>query len=196
MKKTLCLILFLILCTSCNKNEREITIYGEIHAEKQIYDREIDIIDEFYKKGGRTLFLEAGYCMGKMMNLWMESESDEIFEFLFELYEGTPFGNKEYFDYYKSIKEKFPELRFIGTDIEHGYGNKDKIKVFEDYFFENIYPALDDNEKMLADKSIAQGKECYTCPTPYETLSMREIMMGTNMIDAIQRTNEDIIGAS
>ena len=194
MKKILYLLIISLFFISCGKKEREITIYGEIHAEKEIYDREIEIIDEFYKKGGRTLFLEGGYCQGEILNTWMESDNDEGLDLIFKTYEGTPLSSEVYYDYYKTIKEKFPEIRFIGTDIEHVYGNKEKIEMFENYFFKNIYPDLDDDEKALADKSIAQGKECYECPSPDDMLSMRELMMGANMIDAIQRTSEDIIG--
>lgn len=194
MKKILYLIIISLFFISCGKKERKITLYGEIHAEKEIYDREIEIIDEFYKNGGRTLFLEAGYCQGEILNSWMESDNDEGLDLIFKIYEGTTLSSEVYYDYYKTIKEKFPEIRFIGTDIEHVYGNKDKIEMFEDYFFKNIYPDLDDDEKALADKSIAQGKECYAHRTNYNILSARELMMGPNMIDAIKRTDENIIG--
>lgn len=194
MKKILYLLIISLFFISCAKKEREITLYGEIHAEKEIYDREIEIIDEFYKNGGRTLFLEGGYCQGEIFNAWMESDNDEGLDLIFKIYEGTPLSSEVYYDYYKTIKEKFPEIRFIGTDIEHVYGNKDKIEMFEDYFFKNIYPDLDDDEKALADKSIAQGKECYSHRTNYNILSARELMMGPNMIDAIKRTDENIIG--
>lgn len=194
MKKILYLLIISLFFISCGKKEREITLYGEIHAEKEIYDREIEIIDEFYKNGGRTLFLEGGYCQGEIFNAWMESDNDEGLDLIFKIYEGTPLSSEVYYNYYKTIKEKFPEIRFIGTDIEHVYGNKDKIEMFEYYFFKNIYTDLDDDEKALADKSIAQGKECYAHRKNYDILSARELMMGPNMIDAIKRTDENIIG--
>ena len=98
-----------------------IYLYGETHSNEYIQKRELEIWGDFYKEGMRDLFGEYPYYDAKLLNMWMQAEDDEILYMLWKNWSGTNGGEIETYNFFKSIKEKYPETVFHGTDIGHDY---------------------------------------------------------------------------
>ena len=69
----------------------------------------------------RDLFIEVPSYTAQFMNLWMKAEDDAILSRLFEDLEGTLMHDQKIWDFYKSIKEQYPETVFHGFDVGHQY---------------------------------------------------------------------------
>ncbi|OQC11324.1 MAG: hypothetical protein BWX74_00129 [Tenericutes bacterium ADurb.Bin087] len=165
-----------------------IYLYGEVHADKKINDKELALWDEFYHhKGMRHLFIEAAYFDAAIMNLWMQDEDDSRFEFLYEGWEGTLSYNKETRDFYFVFKERYPETIFHGTDVGHQHERAGAY--YLDYLIEN--GMQDTEEYTLTLESIAQGEQFLQSAD----MKYRESKMVSNFIrefDAL--TDEKIMG--
>ena len=69
----------------------------------------------------RDLLIEVPSYTAQFMNLWMKAEDDAILSRLFEDLEGTLMHDQKIWDFYKSIKEQYPETVFHGFDVGHQY---------------------------------------------------------------------------
>ena len=68
--------------TSCG----QIYLYGELHCEEKIMERQLELwYNHYHKENLRHLFLEHCYCTTKFLNIWMRSESDNVLEMLYEI---------------------------------------------------------------------------------------------------------------
>ncbi len=116
---------FLLLAAACGEDnevqenaESKIYLYGEAHADEEIIEKEYELWhDYYYNHGMRHLFIEASYFTVHYMNEWMKSETDEIFEDIYEEWGGTPAHNEHTYNFYMRIKEECPETVFHGHDI-------------------------------------------------------------------------------
>ncbi len=99
----------------------EIYLYGESHSNPGIEEKELEIWGKYYAAGMRDLFVEYSYADGQFLNLWMQSDNDDLLEQLFEDWKGTAGGQENNKKFLKKIKEDYPQTVFHGTDIEHMY---------------------------------------------------------------------------
>lgn len=100
----------------------EIYLYGEAHAVPVILDKELELWNEYYhEEGMRDLFVELPYYHAEFLNIWMQSDSDDILDELWEELKGTYGGESVAKDFYRSIKKDCPETIFHGTDVGHLY---------------------------------------------------------------------------
>ena len=98
-----------------------IYLYGEYHSDKSYLDRELALWGAFYQQGMRDLLTEDGYCDTALLNRWMQAEDDEILLRLYDNDEGTQSHSTLMLDFYRTIKENYPETVFHSFDVEHQY---------------------------------------------------------------------------
>ncbi|HHV30087.1 hypothetical protein [Acetivibrio mesophilus] len=161
------MLILLMTFTACSKNSdstvedksaKQIYLYGERHGVEKILDKEFDLWCEYYNnKNMRHLFVELSYYTAEFLNLWMESDSDDILDEIYNDWIGTASHNPYTKEFYKNIKSKCPETIFHGTDVGHQYDSTGKR--FLKYLEENN---LKDTEQYkLAQEAIEQGKYFY-----------------------------------
>lgn len=134
-----CFILIAFLVSSCINNPEPndselqsqasgmIYLYGEQHGVAKIYNKEFELWYEYYHdKNMRHLFIEMPYYTAEFLNLWMQSDDDNIFEEIYMDWEGTATYNPYVKDFYKRIKDECPETVFHGTDEGHQYDSTGK----------------------------------------------------------------------
>ncbi|MEK4003634.1 hypothetical protein [Paenibacillus sp. FSL H3-0333] len=99
----------------------QIYLYGESHGVAKIMDKEYEAWSDYYhNKGMRHLFVEQSYYAAEYLNLWMQSDNDDILEELYQDWEGTQ-GHIPYTKtFFRKIKSGCPDTIFHGTDIGHG----------------------------------------------------------------------------
>jgi len=165
-----------------------IYLYGEAHAVEKILKKEIEIWGDFYNNQRlRHLFLEAPYYTAELFNIWMNSEDDEILDIIFEGWKGTA-GYKPFVkDFYKEIKNRYPETIFHGTDVGHQY--KTTGKYFLDYLSQRN---MENSEQYyIAKEVIEQGKYYYK----RKNNVYRELMLAANFVREFNKlNNESIMG--
>lgn len=171
------------------QNKSKIYIYGEQHAVKSILDKEIEIWDSFYKTHNfKHLFLELPYYTAELLNIWMNSETDQILYTVYESWEGSLFHNPLMKDFFIEIKNEYPETIFHGTDIGHQYNTVGK------YYLEYLseHNLKDTEEYFLAKENIEQGEYYYS---HVNNSAYREIMMVANFIREFNNLkSENIMG--
>lgn len=200
MKKIWLAILICLMTVACGQPKREVVLYSEIHSTDRMREMELEVIKEFYNKGGRLLLLERGFCRGELFNHWADTGNEQSLRLAL-----SP-TNTEYEEldndikFYKKILEICPDLRFYGVDIEHQYID------FEDYFMDNVYSKLNEDKKAKADKSIEQinkinnadFSDLYYNKSDHDDYvdldAYREEMMAENALEIINNTSEEIIG--
>lgn len=168
--------------------EVKIYLYGEHHAVEWILKEEIELWRNHYTDENiRHLFIEYPYYTAEFLNIWMQSESDEILDQIHMDAEGTAAYGPYVRQFFKTIKEEFPGTVFHGTDVGHQYLTTGKR--FLDYLKKN---GLEDSEKYsLAEEAIMQGKYYYT----YSDGAYRENKMVDNFIREFENLDaQSIVG--
>ncbi len=181
----ICLLSFLIY-ENIQKNPK-IYLYGEVHADPLMMEKELELWEKSYKEEGmRNLFLEMSYCDAQLLNIWMKEDSDIILMQIYDNLEGTLAHNDYWLGFYKYIKVNLPETIFYGNDVVHqkktaeiylGYLEKNGMENSEEYktALGNIeqgqfYKINDDSEK----KQSVYGEN--------ENIVYRENMLTENFI--------------
>jgi len=96
------------------KSMGQIYLYGEVHCDEKIMERQLEIWHEHYHNEGlRYLFLEHCFCVVEFLNIWMRANSNEILEMLYEVALAPDFPYIK--DWFKTIKNNCPETVFSGT---------------------------------------------------------------------------------
>lgn len=136
----------------------QIYLYGEYHGQELILQKEAELWYEYYHDEGlRHLFVELPYYTAEFMNRWMESESDEILDALYEDWKGSSLQDPYIKAFYQRIKRQCPETVFHGTDVGHQYDTTGER--FLDYLRQN---QLENSEQYrLAQEAIEQGRYYY-----------------------------------
>ncbi|WP_406242448.1 hypothetical protein ACF3M2_19735 [Tissierella carlieri] len=136
----------------------QIYLYGEHHGVEKILEKELELWNKYYHKDNmRHLFVEYPYYSAGFLNLWMQSDSDDILEELYKDWEGTASQNPYIKEFYKKIKSECPETIFHGTDVGHQHHTTGRR--FLKYLEENN---LESSEQyLLAQEAIEQGKYYY-----------------------------------
>ncbi|WP_019909459.1 hypothetical protein [Paenibacillus sp. HW567] len=99
-----------------------IYLYGEAHGVAKILDKEYALWSKYYhNEGMRHLFVELPFFTAEYLNLWMQSDNDDILEELYDDWEGTAIHNPYTKAFYQKIKRECPETIFHGTDVGHQY---------------------------------------------------------------------------
>jgi|GEM_PF-162959 len=201
---TLVMILFLFSCSN-NSNgfdgtnqsdiiavEQEyigqIYLYGEQHGDDNIIEREFELwYDYYYNHGMRHLFIESSYYSAEFLNVWMQSDKDEILDELFVDLKGTSWENPIYREFFEKVKLECPETVFHGTDVGHQYTTTGKR--YLKFLQENNL--VDSEQYEIAKEVIEQGEIFYKD----RSAVYRENMMVENFIRELDTlTNENIMG--
>ena len=137
----------------------QIFLYGEEHAAEAILKKEFELWSTYYHDDGmRDLFVELPYYSAEFLNLWMQSDRDDILDQLYQDWEGTAIHSQDVIDFYKQIKRECPETIFHGTDVGHQYHTTGKR--YLTYLRENGQG--DGSEQYrLAQEAIEQGQYYY-----------------------------------
>lgn len=173
---------------SSDKSTGQIYLYGEHHGVEKILKKELELWGKYYAdENMRHLFIESPYYTAELLNLWMQSDSDDILEEIYYDWKGTAAYNPYIKEFYKEIKTKYPETIFHGTDVGHQYNTTGKR--FLNYLEEND---LESSEKyLLAQEAIEQGKYYYDNSDNI----YRENKMVENFIREFEKLkNENIMG--
>ena len=134
-----------------------IYLYGEMHADDACLEKELALWGAFYAEGARDLFMEYPCYAADYFNQWMRADSDDILHKLYDEVEGTQAHSPNVLEFFKSIKEKYPETVFHGTDVGHFYWT-----MGERYLAELEAAGRKDSEAYtVAQEIIAQGKVYY-----------------------------------
>lgn len=154
---------------------KQIYLYGEVHSAEIMLEKEFQLWDSYYHKAGmRDLFIEMPYYTAEFLNLWMQSDNDDILNQLFKDLEGTAAYFEATEKFYRKIKESCPETVFHGTDVGHQYASTGKR--FLEYLQSE---GLEGSESYaLAQQAIEQGRYYYE----YSDDLYRENTMTENFI--------------
>lgn len=189
----LALVVVLVACGSSSLSKTantsgHIYLYGEIHAEAKIMDKEFELWSDYYQNEGmRHLFIEHPYYTAEYLNLWMQADNDDILEAIYEDWEGTAAHTPLTKTFFKKIKRECPETIFHGTDVGHQYDSTGKR--FLSYLEAN--DLTESEQYTLTTEAIQQSRTYYkTNDDVY-----RENKMTENFIRAFERLgSEDIMG--
>lgn len=163
-------LILVILLTACTKDlvdtdtaiensSGQIYLYGEIHGNKLIYEKELEVWKSCYdEQGMRHLFVELPYYTAEFLNLWIKTEDDTILNQLYQDWNGTAVHTEDTLDFYKEIKKQCPETIFHGTDVGHQY-----FSTGERYLqYLSNKGMVESEQYTLAEENIKQGKEFYS----------------------------------
>ena len=166
----------------------QIFLYGEEHASKELLAKEFELWNTYYTDHGmRDLFVELPYYSAEFLNLWMQSDDDDILDQLYQDWDGTAIHSQDTIDFYKQIKRECPETIFHGTDVGHQYQTTGERYLA--YLREN---GQDSSEQYrLAKENMQQGQYYYQ----HADGAYRENKMVENFIRVLDRCNgEDVMG--
>ncbi|OMD97684.1 hypothetical protein BSK64_28265 [Paenibacillus odorifer] len=165
-----------------------IYLYGEAHGVAKILDKEYKLWSQYYhNEGMRHLFVELPYFTAEYLNLWMQSDNDDILEEIYDDWERTRSHNPDVKEFYKKIKSECPETIFHGTDIGHQYETTGSR-----YLSYLVANDLGESEKYtLSMEAIRQGRVFYS----KEDGVYREDTMTENFIREFEKLgNESVMG--
>lgn len=167
----------------------QIYLYGEEHAVKSVLNEELDLWNAYYRDNGmRHLFVELPYYSAELLNVWMQSENDEILDLLYQDWEGTAMHSPDVIDFYKQIKNDCPETVFHGVDVGHQYDTTGARYIL--FLHESGYDETSELYRR-AETVIAQGQQYYQ----EEDSVYRENMMTENFIWEYDRLDgADVMG--
>lgn len=165
-----------------------IYLYGEIHAEAKIMDKEFELWSDYYQNEGmRHLFVEHPYYTAEYLNLWMQADNDDILEAIYKDWEGTAAHTPHTKTFFKKIKKECPETIFHGTDVGHQYDSTG-IR-FLSYLEAN--DLTESEQYTLTTEAIQQGRLYYS----KEDDVYRENKMTENFIREFEKLGgESIMG--
>lgn len=165
-----------------------IYLYGEAHGVAEILDKEFELWSQYYhNEGMRHLFVELSYFTAEYLNVWMQSDNDDILDEIYEDWKGTRSYNPDTRNFYKQIKSECPETIFHGTDVGHQYDSTGSR--FLAYLEAN---GLTKTEYALTKEAIEQGRLYYK---KYYEGEYRENKMTENFIREFDILgNESIMG--
>lgn len=163
-------LILTVLLTACTKepadnvveeSSGQIYLYGELHGNKLIYEKELEIWKSYYdNQGMRHLFVEVPYYTAEFLNLWMAAGDDTILNELYQDWEGTAIHIEDTLDFFKEIKQQCPETIFHGTDVGHQYYSTGER--YLTYLKDN--DMADSEQYALTEENIKQGKQYYAAP--------------------------------
>ena len=173
---------------SPSQSSGQIYLYGEMHGVDKILDKEFELWHEYYNNQDmRHLFVELPYYTAELLNIWMQSDNNDILDAIYSDWVGTASYNPNVKEFYEKIKSQCPETIFHGTDVGHQCDTTGER--FLKYLQSNN---LEDSEQYLLTKeAIEQGKYYYG----HSDDVYRENMMVENFIREFDKlSGEGIMG--
>lgn len=166
----------------------QIYLYGEQHSVEKILDREFELWNEdYHNKSMRHLFIEFPYYTAQFLNIWMQSDNDDIFDQIYADWNGTAAHSPYVKAFYQKIKSACPKTIFHGTDVGHQYDTTGK-RYLEYLEMHNQKGSV---QYLLAQEDIEQGKRYYG---HYDDV-YRENKMAENFIRAFNSLKgESVMG--
>lgn len=165
----------------------QIYLYGEQHGSQAIMEKETELWQDHYDEGMRHLFVEYPSYTAGFLNLWMQSDGDELLDEIYSDWEGTAAHNPYIKDFFRSIKRECPETVFHGTDVGHQYDTTGAR------FLEHLESigGKDGEQYRLTQETIEQGKHYYDTGDDL----YRENKMAENFVREYDKLNgESIMG--
>ena len=198
MKRKIILVIMFIMISgllACSKKVEQsemsaettkIYLYGEAHGIAKILDKELALWKDYYQNQGmRHLFMELPYFTAEYLNVWMQSDNDDILEQIFLDTAGTAGNAPEVKEFYKLIKSECPETVFHGTDVGHQY---DTIGELFLTYLQN--QNMQDSETYkLTQEAIKQGELYYS----HNKEDYRENTMAKNFIREFEQLKDESI---
>lgn len=136
----------------------KIFLYGEQHGVEKILDKEFELWYGYYhNEDMRHLFVEYPYYTAEFLNIWMQSDSDDILDAIYHDWTGTAVHTPFTLDFFKQIKSECPETIFHGTDVGHQYQTTGER--FLKYLETNNLKGS--GQYVLAQEAIEQGRYYY-----------------------------------
>lgn len=171
--------------------QAKIFLYGEEHSIDAVIEKEYELWYEHYHEDGmRHLFLESPYYSCEFLNLWMQEESDELLDALFDDLEGTAVEYPAYKEFYKKIKANCPETIFHGTDVGHQYDTTG-----ERYLAYLVQQNLEESEQYARAREVIEQGQYFYGNSGNPDHVYRENKMTENFIWAFDALNgEKIMG--
>lgn len=195
----LAVLAFISLLSSCASSDESfnsgansnsvsplIYLYGETHSQENILEKELELWHEYYHdQKMRHLFVELPYYTAEYLNLWMQSDNDDILEEIYHDWYGTASYSDAVRNFYMEIKKDCPETVFHGTDVGHQYDSTGKryLLYLEENGLENT------GQYQLAQEAIEQGKQYYQG----SDMDYRENTMTENFIREFDKLNGEAI---
>jgi len=189
----LAVLITVTACASINirteKSTGQIFLYGEAHGVEKIMDRQLEIwYDYYHNQNMRHMFLESAYFTAEFLNIWMQSDNDDILNELFDDWTGTQSHVPHTLVFFKRIKNEFPETIFHGVDVGHQFWSTGKR--FFQYLKDNNMQGT--KQYLLTQKAIKQGRAFYIA----HNFSYRENKMAENFIREFdQLVNQNIMAS-
>lgn len=193
------LIVVLLAFNACSTDTKEpsanepangqIYLYGEMHGNDDIYAAELQRWGQYYQEQNmRHLFVELPYYTADFLNIWMQTDNDDILNEIYEDLQGTVTYDTNMRDFYRQIKQNYPETVFHGTDLGHQYNTTGQR--YLDYLQAQ---GLKDSEAwQTAMECIEQGKYFYD---NNGDMDYREDMMTANFIREFDKlAGADVMG--
>ena len=166
--------------TRAEKSTGQIFLYGEAHGNPIMKNRQLEIWYEYYhNQNMRHLFIEFPFFTAELLNVWMQSDNDDI---LNEFYTDRAFASaifRYYVKFFRTIKNEFPETVFHGVDIGWGYWLEGRR--FLQHLRDNNMQGTE--RYLLTLEAIEQGKRFYR----YNDAEFRVTSMAENFIRTFDR---------
>lgn len=141
-----------------SQSSGQVYLYGEAHGVEKILDKEFELWYEYYhNQSMRHLFVELPYYTAEFLNIWMQSDNNDILDAIYSDWAGIASYNPNVKEFYEKIKSQCPETIFHGTDVGHQYDTTGER------FLECLQSNnLEDTEQYLLTKQVMeQGKYYY-----------------------------------
>lgn len=170
----------------------QIFLFGERHYVGEIQQKEIEIWSAYYNEYGmRDLFIEFPSYTAEYLNIWMQSEDDDILYDLYEAYNNFP---TEFLDFFLQVKEKCPETVFHGTDT--GLPDDAQGIAFLEYLtstgqtdtemYRMTQKRMEEGAPVYLTEESTEGKTAYTRSIDW---AFREDMMTEYFIQEVEALN-------
>lgn len=175
------------------KEEGQVFLFGEVHGDEGEYKEELRIWDYYYNEYGfRDLIVEYSYFFSEILNAYMRIPGDDILNslFLFLSERTSSIYTVPFYNYVKTLKEKYPETRFHGVNVNEG--NKGNAEAFVQIWLQNgltTEDAYEDfiinlNQNTYHSRLKGREKEAY-----------REEMMAANILKEMSKIgNKSVVG--
>lgn len=148
----------LVSITEESQSTGLIYLYGEFHDVELILEKELELWHDYYhNESMRHLFIETPYYTAELLNLWMPSDDDVIFDEIYNDWAGSAAQNPLVKEFYETIKSEYPETIFHGTDV--GHQSETTGMRYLAYLIMN--DLKDTKEYRLTVENINQGKYFY-----------------------------------
>lgn len=102
------------------------------HGDAVTMETELALWGELYAQGWRDLFEEMSYADAYYLNRWMQEDSDETMDWWYHASGWYSLYGNVALDYYRQIKQNYPETVFHGVDVvDNSVGGDLKAELYQ-----------------------------------------------------------------